>query len=64
MGAKEIGWGLKKGGNNSLSHKYKEEIEVVLHKSLDLLTSSILDDGDCDGDDDNIIIFGLDKQRT
>ena len=29
------------GGNNSLSHEHKEEIQVILHKSMDLLTSSI-----------------------
>ena len=33
---------IEKGGNYSLSHKHKEEIQVIFHKSMDLLTSRIL----------------------
>jgi hypothetical protein len=33
---------IDKGGNDSLSHECKEEIQVIFHKSMDLLTSSIL----------------------
>ena len=31
----------RKSGNGSLSHEHKEEIQVIFHKSMDLLTSSI-----------------------
>jgi hypothetical protein len=32
----------RKSGNNSLSHKHKEEIQVIFHKSMGLLIGSIL----------------------
>ena len=32
----------KKDGNDSLSIEHKEEIQVIFHKSIDLLISSIL----------------------
>jgi len=33
---------LKKNGNNSLSFEHKEKIQVIFHKSMDLLLSRIL----------------------
>ena len=35
---------IEKGGNNSLLQEHKEEIQVIFHISIDLLTSSILND--------------------
>ena len=31
-----------KGGNNSLSHEHKEEIQVLFHKSMELLTTKMM----------------------
>ena len=33
---------IEKVGNNSLLHECKKEIQVIFHKSMDLLTSSLL----------------------
>ena len=32
---------IEKSGNNSVSHKHKEEIQIIFHKSMELLISSI-----------------------
>jgi hypothetical protein len=32
---------IRRDGNNSLSIKHKEEIQIIFHKSMDLLISSI-----------------------
>ena len=42
MGAEGGSRRLKKDGNDSLSIEHKEEIQVILRKSMDLLISSIL----------------------
>ena len=36
------GVGIKTGGKYSLSHKHKEEIQVIFHKAMNLQISSIL----------------------
>ena len=33
---------IEKAGNDSLSNEYKKEIQVIFHKSMDLLTNIIL----------------------
>ena len=33
---------IEKGGNDSLSHKHEEEIQVIIHKPMNLLTISII----------------------
>ena len=37
---------IEKGGNDSSSTEHKEEIQVMFHKSMDLLTSNILNNDD------------------
>ena len=33
---------IEKGGNYSLSHEHKEVIQIIFHKSMNLIISSIL----------------------
>ena len=41
LGAKGGNWRSKKKGNDSLSHEHKEEMQIIFHKFIALIISSI-----------------------
>ena len=43
---------FEKGGNDSLSHEDKEEIQVILHKPMDLLNKHV-----------NLIIMNINREQ-